>query len=90
MSVGNVDQGFIHRENFEKVREGCKRKICTKDPKCLECEYEEACSYCIGGCYAEYGDFIRTTHICEITKIQVEYARKYWHRLGEYKYPDEQ
>ena len=84
MCVGNVDEGFIHKENFKAVREGCKRKNCTKDPKCLTCEYEEACTYCIGGCYAEYGDFVRTTHICEITKIQVEYARKYWHRLGEY------
>ena len=89
MSVGNVNQGFIHKENFKKVREGAARCNCTKDPKCLECEYEVECAYCIGGCYAEYGDFIRTTHICEITKIQVEYARKYWHRLGEYKYPDE-
>ena len=90
MSIGNVDEKIISISEFEKVREGAKRKTCTKDPKCFECEYEEACPYCIAGCYAEYGDFIRTTHICEITKIQVEYARKYWHRLGEYKYPDEQ
>lgn len=85
MSVGDVENGFTHSENFKKVREGSIRSNCTKDPKCRECEFESACSYCIGGCYAEYGDFIRTTHICEITKIQVEYARKYWARLGEYK-----
>ena len=85
MSVGNINEGFIHKENFKAVREGSARCQCTRDPKCKDCEYEEACAYCIGGCYAEYGDFIRTTHICEITKIQVEFARKYWTRLGEYQ-----
>lgn len=78
MSVGNVNDGFIHKENFSKVRLGSARCNCTKDPKCLDCEYEEACSYCIGGCYAEFNDFIRTTYICEITKKQSAAARKYW------------
>ena len=82
MCVGNVTEGFTHSENFKKVRDGSARCVCTKDPKCLECEFESVCAYCIGGCYAEYGSFTRTTHICEITKIQVEYARKYWARLG--------
>ncbi len=87
MCVGDVEHGFNHSENFKKVRDGSIRANCTKDPKCIGCEYEPACAYCIGGCYAEHGDFTRTTHICEITKIQVEYARKYWARLGEYEYP---
>lgn len=85
MCVGNVEEGFSHKENFRKVRDGSIRANCTKDPKCKDCEFEEACAYCIGGCYAEFGDFTRTTHICEITKILVEYARKYWARLGEYE-----
>ena len=84
MCVGNVEEGFTHSENFKCVRDGAARCNCTRDPKCKDCEFEEACAYCIGGCYAEYDDFIRTTHVCEITKIQVEYARKYWARLGEY------
>ena len=88
MSVGDVDHGFIHKENFKKVREGAARCNCTKDPKCRDCEFEPACAYCIGGCYSEFGDFTRTTYICEITKIQVEYARKYWARLGEYTYKE--
>lgn len=84
MCVGNVEEGFIHSENFKKVRDGSIRANCTKDPKCKDCEFEEACAYCIGGCYAEYGDFVRTTHICEITKILAEYARKYWAKVGDY------
>jgi len=86
MCVGDVEHGFNHSENFRKVREGSIRANCTKDPECQNCEYEPACTYCIGGCYAEYGDFVRTKHICEIIKIQVEYARKYWARLGVYEY----
>ncbi len=88
MCVGNVNDGFIHSENFKCVRNGSARCNCTRDPKCKDCEFEPACAYCIGGCYAEYGDFIRTTHICEITKIMVEYTRKYWARLGEYSPED--
>lgn len=79
--VGDVNNGFNHKENFTKTLEGAKRCNCTKDPKCLDCEYESACSYCIGGCYSEFGEFKRTTYICEITKIQCEYAKKYWNRI---------
>lgn len=85
MCVGDVENGFNHAENFKKVREGSIRENCTKDEECRNCEFEPACAYCIGGCFAEFGNFTRTKHICEITKIQVEYARKYWSRLGLYK-----
>ena len=78
MSVGNVNEGFVHKENFVAVRNGACRANCTKDPKCQDCEYESACPYCIGGCYAEFGDFTRTTHICEVAKLQVKWARYYW------------
>lgn len=87
MCVGNVEEGFSHRKNFKVVRNGALRKNCTKDTKCKECEFEGACAYCIGGCYAEFGDFTRTTYICEITKIQAEYARKYWEKVGDYCTP---
>ena len=75
--TGTVDTG-INKAVFEKVTNLSKRSACTKDPKCWECEYEPCCNYCIGGCFSEYGDFIRTTHICEITKIQAKWAERYW------------
>lgn len=78
MKVGDVINGLNHKENFKVVREGAYRCNCTKDSKCRECQYESACSYCIGGCYAEFGDFTRTTYICEITKRTCEWAKKYW------------
>lgn len=83
LCVGNVEEGFNHKENFYVVRHGSCRANCTKEQKCRECEYESACSYCIAGCYVENGDFIRTTHICEITKIQVKWARYYWSKYYE-------
>ena len=83
MCVGNVDEGFVNKENFVKVQQGSIRANCTKDPKCQDCEYEPACTYCIGGCYAEFGDFIRTTHICEIIKLQCKWAKYYWDRHAE-------
>ena len=77
MCVGNVDEGFIHPENFVTVQKGSIRANCTKDKKCKECEFEPECAYCIGGCYAECGDFTRTTHICEITKLICKWSEIY-------------
>ena len=76
--VGDVWKGFNRKENFKKVREGAYRCNCTKDPKCISCPFESACTYCIGGCYSEFGEFRRTTYICEYTKLQVKWARIYW------------
>lgn len=78
---GDLEKGLYNKEGFSKVTNAAVRKNCTKDPKCIDCEYESACSYCIAGCYSEFGEFKRTTYICEITKIQCEYAKKYWNRL---------
>lgn len=84
-SVGNVSQGLTNKENFDKVSEGAYRCNCTKDEMCKTCEYESACAYCIGGCYAEFDSFKRTTHICDVTKIQCEAAKKYWKKIEELK-----
>ena len=75
---GDVRTGQWFPGAMDLILEKSKRSECTKDPKCLKCEYEPCCPFCIGGCYAEYGDFIRTTHICEITKIQARWAEIYW------------
>lgn len=85
MCVGNVDEGLTHKENFTKIQECSKRCNCTKDPKCLECELEPLCPYCIGGCYAEFGEFKRTTYICEIMKLQNKWAERYWKAWDEEK-----
>lgn len=77
MCVGDVDNGFNHIENFIAVQNGAIRANCTKEQKCRDCQFEPECSYCIGGCYAEYGDFVRTTHICEITKLICKWSEIY-------------
>ena len=78
MICGNVDEGWTHFENFNKVSVGAYKCNCTKEEKCKVCIYESACPYCIGGCYSEFGEFRRTTYICEVIKILCEYAKKYW------------
>lgn len=77
-AAGNVETGEMDSSVFEEVVMKSAKSYCTREEKCKTCIYEPACSYCIGGCYAEYGDFIRTTHICEITKIQCKWAEYYW------------
>lgn len=82
ITCGDVYVGMT-TDGFRLVSDGSKRNVCTRDEKCLTCEYEPCCAYCIGGCYAEYQDFIRTTHICEITKLQAKWAEIYWRKYNE-------
>lgn len=77
--VGSADKGFFNPVAFKQVREGAYRANCTREEKCRTCEFESACSYCIGGCYSEFQDFVRTTYICEITKLQCYWAVIYWY-----------
>lgn len=79
MSIGTVDKGLTHKGKkiYKSIYEGSISKNNTKKEKCKTCEYESACAYCIAGCFTEFGDFTRTTHICEITKILCENAKIY-------------
>ncbi len=79
MSTGTVKKGLTKegRKIYAEICEKSKNAACTKEEKCQTCEYESACAYCIAGCFTEFGDFIRTTHICEITKILCENAKVY-------------
>jgi uncharacterized protein len=81
--VGNIWEGINRKENFKKIREATRRKISPE--KCLECEYESACSVCVAGCYSEFGCFKRATHICEITRLQCKAAEKYWDKIRSLK-----
>ena len=83
MKVGDVFDGLYQKENFINVREGAYKVNCTRDPKCIECDYESACPYCIGGCYAEFGEFKRSTYVCEVIKLQCKWAKIYWNRYNE-------
>ena len=85
MVVGDVFKGLYNKEAFKTVREGAYKTNCTKEEKCRTCEYESACSYCIGGCYAEFQEFRRTTYICEITKLQCKWAKIYWNEYNKKK-----
>ena len=85
MVAGDVERGLYNRDAFVAVRVGDQFGTCSKEERCKTCEYSSACSYCIGGCYAEYGDFIRTTHICEVTKLQCKWAKVYWNEYNKLK-----
>lgn len=76
--VGNVDKGIYNKDAFKKVRQGSLRCNCSKKEECKTCECESVCAYCIAGCFGEFGDFIRTTHTCDLIKSQVYWAKQYW------------
>lgn len=76
--VGTAKEGFVHKDVFKKVREGAYRANCTTEDKCKSCNIESSCAYCIGGSYSEFGEFKRTTYSCEVNKLLVKYAKKYW------------
>lgn len=83
--VGNIRDGFNNKDGFRRVREGAYKCNCTREEKCKSCVYESSCSYCIGGCFAEHQDFVRTTYICEITKIQCKWSKVYWNEYNKAK-----
>jgi uncharacterized protein len=74
--VGNVNDGFNRKDRFIIVREATRDKV--SPDKCKACPIESMCPYCIGGCYAEFGEFKRTTYICELAKVQDKYTKLYW------------
>jgi uncharacterized protein len=75
-NVGDIKNGFNRKDRFQEVRDASRDKI--SPDKCKECPIESMCAYCIGGCYAEFGEFKRTTHICEISKLVDKYTKLYW------------
>jgi uncharacterized protein len=75
-NVGDVDNGFIRKDRFKLVRSKTREKI--SDDECKNCPIESMCPYCIGGCYAEFGEFKRTKYICEVAKLQDKYTKLYW------------
>jgi uncharacterized protein len=75
-SVGDIWTGLTRKENFEIVRKQTRDKISPQ--KCKECSVESNCAWCIGGAFAEKGEFYRQTNICEIHKMQSKWAEKYW------------
>jgi uncharacterized protein len=75
-NVGDVDSGLSKKSNFAVVRAASREAV--SDDECKACPIESMCPYCIGGCYAEFGEFKRTKYVCEIAKIQDKYAKLYW------------
>lgn len=80
LAVGDVWNGFDHKENFKLVRDQTRSKI--SEAKCLACDIETSCSWCIGGAYSEAGRFYRQTNICEVIKVQTKWAKEYWRLYG--------
>ena len=74
--VGDVWNGINHKERFEIVRQQTRSKISPQ--KCFECSVESSCAWCIGGAFAEKGEFYRQINICEVHKLQSKWAKKYW------------
>jgi uncharacterized protein len=81
MICGNINNTTLDLSKFKYVYNNACRKCCTKEEKCLTCDCESSCSYCIAGCYSEFKEFKRTTYICEVTKKQVAWAHYYWNAL---------
>ncbi len=76
--LGDVEKEEYDLKKATEILELTKRNIITKDEKCKSCAYEAQCSFCPAGCYSEFGEFKRTTHICQITEIQAKWASFYW------------
>jgi radical SAM protein with 4Fe4S-binding SPASM domain len=77
--IGNVSEGLIQKNNLKRIRELTPRKISL--PECLNCNHESVCEYCVTNHYSENEEFKRTTHLCEIIKLQCKAASLYWKKI---------
>lgn len=80
IKIGSLSEG-VSKDKFHLVRTQATCENCTKDQECIDCPYESCCVWCVAGCFAEYGEFKRTTHLCEVTKLQCKWAMEYVKRL---------
>lgn len=83
IKVGDVNTRFFDKAKAEAIHENAMRDKITKDEKCKLCAFEEQCAFCPAGCYGEFNELKRTTHICPITRVQSEVALNYWRRIDE-------
>ena len=83
IKVGDVKTLFFDKAKAELIHENAMRDKITKDEKCKTCAFEEQCAFCPAGCYGEFKELKRTTHICPITRVQSEVALNYWRHIDE-------
>lgn len=74
--VGDVWNGFNHKERFDLVKKQTRGEI--SEDKCKDCSIESSCAWCVAGAFSECGKFYRQTYICEVHKIQSKWAEIYW------------
>ena len=49
------------------------------EDKCKDCKVFSVCPHCAADCVNEEGAVLtKTTSVCNFTRIEVYYARKYW------------
>ena len=72
--VGDIWNGFDHKERFLEVRAQTREKISPEE--CRTCSVESSCAWCIGGAYSECGRFYRQTNICRIHKLQAKWSKE--------------
>lgn len=80
-SVGDIWQGFNHKEIYQKIRSYTRKKITPET--CFNCGAETNCAWCIGGAYAQKGKFLRQVSLCRIQQLCDKYARIYWNKYNE-------
>ena len=85
--IGDIENGFYDPNPDLKLIQTATRLNISKQ-QCINCPIETMCSWCPGGCYSEYGEFIRQTHICKIHQLQDKWSRVYWNRYEESKGSD--
>lgn len=83
MSIGSVDEGITRPWLSQYIQDNSMRPVVSAGLECESCGHESACPYCIAGAYDEFKEFKRTTHICEVTKMQHKWAKEYWRRYDE-------
>lgn len=70
-----------NEEVLVTLNKNCKVINMKNEDKCENCKLFSTCPHCAADCVGEDDILTKTTSVCNYTRLQVYYARKYWERI---------
>jgi len=79
---GTCDNILSNQETLEKLNINSRAVNMKNEDKCETCKIFIMCPHCAADCVNEDdGTLTKTTSVCNFTRIEVYFARKYWEKI---------
>jgi len=79
---GTCENILSNQETLEKLNINSRSVNMKNEDKCETCKIFTVCPHCAADCVNEDdGTLTKTTSVCNFTRIEVYFARKYWEKI---------